>query len=134
MSMVSGIPRKHAHSLQRLYSLAFDFGTFAYAKDQASSPLDGLLGKARHHALMTYLGSSNAHRSRFHREPLTLPYHTLPSPKQSSDALSTKALPAIISQGSITVGCSLAFLKNDLRLVKFMIMLIKCGKCLVVLC
>ena len=43
MSMVSGIPRKHAHSLQRLQSLAFGFGTFAYAKDQASLPLDGLL-------------------------------------------------------------------------------------------
>ena len=41
--MVSGIPRKHAHALQRLHSLAFVFGTFAYAKDQASSPLDGLL-------------------------------------------------------------------------------------------
>ena len=40
--MVSGIPRKHAHSLQRLYSLAFGCGTFAYAKDQASLPLDGL--------------------------------------------------------------------------------------------
>ena len=41
--MVSGIPRKHAHSLQRLQSLAFGFGTFTYAKDQASLPLDGLL-------------------------------------------------------------------------------------------
>gem|GEM_PF-3894636 len=40
---VSGIPRKHAHSLQRLHSLAFVFGTFAYAKDRASSSLDGLL-------------------------------------------------------------------------------------------
>jgi len=40
--MVSGIPRKHAHSLQRLYSLAFGCGTFAYAKDQASLP-HGLL-------------------------------------------------------------------------------------------
>jgi hypothetical protein len=37
------IPRKHAHLLQRLYSLAFSFGTFAYAKDQASLLLDGLL-------------------------------------------------------------------------------------------
>jgi len=33
---VSGIPRKHAHLLQRLYSLAFGCETFAYAKDQAS--------------------------------------------------------------------------------------------------
>jgi hypothetical protein len=40
---VSGIPRKHAHSLQRLHSLAFGCGTFADAKDQASLPLDGLL-------------------------------------------------------------------------------------------
>jgi hypothetical protein len=58
MSMVSGIPRKHAHALQRLYSLAFSCGTFAYAKDQASLPLDGLLRKTRHHAPMTYLGST----------------------------------------------------------------------------
>jgi len=29
-------------SLQLLQSLAFGFGTFAYAKDRASSPLDGL--------------------------------------------------------------------------------------------
>ena len=35
-------------ALQRLQSLAFGFGTFAYAKDQASSPLDGLLRKTRH--------------------------------------------------------------------------------------
>jgi hypothetical protein len=41
--MVSAIPHKHAHSLQRLHSLAFDCDTFAYAKDQASLPLDGLL-------------------------------------------------------------------------------------------
>ena len=72
MSMVSGIPNKHAQSLQRQHSLAFDFGTYyrdsrrplsrpsrerlpfsptvwagfktpAYAKDQASLPHDGLL-------------------------------------------------------------------------------------------
>jgi hypothetical protein len=43
MTMVSAIPRKHAHSLQRLHSLAFGCGTFAYAKDQASLPHDGLL-------------------------------------------------------------------------------------------
>jgi hypothetical protein len=30
-------------ALQRLHSLAFGFGTFAYAKDQASLPHDGLL-------------------------------------------------------------------------------------------
>jgi hypothetical protein len=36
-------PRKHTHSLQRLHSLAFGCETFAYAKDQASSPRDGLL-------------------------------------------------------------------------------------------
>ena len=41
--LVSGISRKHAHSLQRLHSLAFNFGTFVFAKDQASSFLDGLL-------------------------------------------------------------------------------------------
>ena len=40
---MSGIPRKHVHSLQRLHSLAFSIGTFACAKDQASSLLDGLL-------------------------------------------------------------------------------------------
>ena len=39
---VSNIPHKHARSLQRRVSLAFGFGTFAYAKDQASLPLDGL--------------------------------------------------------------------------------------------
>jgi len=39
---VSGISRKHTQSLQRLSSLAFGVGTFAYAKDQASSPHDGL--------------------------------------------------------------------------------------------
>jgi hypothetical protein len=75
-------------ALQRLHSLAFGFGpyyrglrrplylrsrqslplsstvwadfkTFAYAKDQASSPLDGLLRKTRHYARMTYLGYEN---------------------------------------------------------------------------
>ena len=35
---MSGFPRKHAHSLQRRPSLAFGFGTFADAKDQASLP------------------------------------------------------------------------------------------------
>jgi hypothetical protein len=39
---VSGIPRKHAHSLQRRPSLALGFRTFAYAKKQASLPRDGL--------------------------------------------------------------------------------------------
>ena len=43
MILVSGIPRKNVHALQRLHSLAFSFETFAYAKDQASSLLDGLL-------------------------------------------------------------------------------------------
>jgi hypothetical protein len=52
---VSGIPRKHVHSLQRLHSLALDFGTFAFAKDQASLPLDGLLRKTQHHALIIFL-------------------------------------------------------------------------------
>jgi hypothetical protein len=49
--MVSAFPRKHAHSLQRRPSLAFSCGTFAYAKDQASLLLDGLLEKTRHPAL-----------------------------------------------------------------------------------
>jgi hypothetical protein len=40
---VSGIPRKHAPSLQRLHSLELGCGTFAFAKDQAFLPLDGLL-------------------------------------------------------------------------------------------
>jgi len=35
-------------TLLRLHSLAFGIGTFAYAKDRASSPHDGLLGKTRH--------------------------------------------------------------------------------------
>lgn len=35
-------PRKHAKSLQRRPSLAFGFRTFAHARDQASSPHDGL--------------------------------------------------------------------------------------------
>jgi len=50
--LVSGISRKHAHSLQRLYSLALNFGTFANAKDQASLFRDGLLRKTRHHVCM----------------------------------------------------------------------------------
>jgi hypothetical protein len=53
--MASDIPRKHAHSLQRLYSLAFNFGTFASAKDQSSSFLDGLLRNTRHAALTIYV-------------------------------------------------------------------------------
>jgi len=57
MSMVSGIPRKHARSLQRLHSLAFNFRTFTFAKDQASSFLDGLLRKTRHNALIISMGS-----------------------------------------------------------------------------
>jgi hypothetical protein len=55
MSMVSVIPRKHAHSHQRLHSLALNFGTFAYAKDQASLSRDGLLMDNRHHALILLL-------------------------------------------------------------------------------
>lgn len=43
MGTMSGIPRKHAYSLRRRPSLAFSFGTFAYTKDQASLPHDGLL-------------------------------------------------------------------------------------------
>ncbi len=41
--MVLGIPRKHAHPLQRLHSLVFSFGTFACAKDQASLLHNGSL-------------------------------------------------------------------------------------------
>jgi hypothetical protein len=55
MGTMSVIPRKHAHSLRRRPSLAFIFGTFAYAKDQASLLHDGLLRKTRHPALMTCL-------------------------------------------------------------------------------
>jgi hypothetical protein len=47
-------PRKHARSLQRRPSLAFDFRTFVFAKDQASSSLDGLLRKTRHRFKITY--------------------------------------------------------------------------------
>ncbi|MBA4418441.1 MAG: hypothetical protein C0392_11130 [Syntrophus sp. (in: bacteria)] len=57
MSICVGI--FHANTLitlQRLQSLAFGFGTFADAKDQASLPHDGLLRKTRHHAPMIYLG------------------------------------------------------------------------------
>ena len=54
-------------ALQRLHSLAFGFGTFAYAtgqsrrkymsdKDRASSPHDGFLRDAPTPFLMTYLG------------------------------------------------------------------------------
>jgi hypothetical protein len=42
--------------LQRLQSLAFGFGTFAYAKDQASSPLDGFLKDNPTPFLITYFG------------------------------------------------------------------------------
>jgi len=45
-------PLKHALSLQRRNSLAFDIGTFAFAKDQASLPHNGLLGKIRHYLLL----------------------------------------------------------------------------------
>jgi hypothetical protein len=44
MSIGVGLfPANTLISLQRLQSLAFGFGTFAYAKDRASSPHDGLL-------------------------------------------------------------------------------------------
>jgi len=64
MSMVSDIPRKHAHSLQRLHSLALDFGTFAFAKDQASLSRDGLL-KDYPDTMLSYiiLDKWPAHRS-----------------------------------------------------------------------
>ncbi|OPY74363.1 MAG: hypothetical protein A4E63_00746 [Syntrophorhabdus sp. PtaU1.Bin050] len=37
------IPANTLIALQRLHSLALGFGTFAYAKDRASLPYDGLL-------------------------------------------------------------------------------------------
>ena len=40
-------------TLRRLHSLAFGFGTSAYAQDRASLPLDGLLRRPRHHTLLT---------------------------------------------------------------------------------
>ncbi len=40
---VGPFPANTFISLQRLHSLAFVFGTFAYAKDRASSSHDGLL-------------------------------------------------------------------------------------------
>ena len=44
MSIGAGLfPANTLIPLQRLHSLAFGFGTFACAKDQASSPHDGLL-------------------------------------------------------------------------------------------
>jgi len=61
---MSVIPRKHAHSLRRLHSLAFDLGTFAYAKDQASLSNDGLLRKTRHPALMTCFELLKYYRNR----------------------------------------------------------------------
>jgi hypothetical protein len=56
MRMVSGIPRKHAQSLQRRPSLALSFGTFAYAKDQASLLRDGLLRKTHTMLYIVYQG------------------------------------------------------------------------------
>jgi hypothetical protein len=44
---VSESPHKHALSLLRRPSLAFGFGTFAYAKDRASLPHDGLFRRLR---------------------------------------------------------------------------------------
>jgi hypothetical protein len=38
-------------ALRRLQSLAFGFGTSAYAEDRASLPHDGLLRRSRHRAL-----------------------------------------------------------------------------------
>jgi hypothetical protein len=46
-------------ALQRLQSLAFDFGTSAYAEDRASLPLDGLLRRPRHRALLINPGPFN---------------------------------------------------------------------------
>ena len=57
MSIGVGLfPANTLTSLQRRPSLAFNFGTFAYAKDQASLLHDGLLMKTRHHTPMTYMG------------------------------------------------------------------------------
>ncbi len=52
---VSGIPRKHARKLQQLHLLVFTFGTFAYAKDQASLARNGLRIKTRHLAYMNFV-------------------------------------------------------------------------------
>jgi len=44
MSISAGLsPQTRSFKLLRLHSLAFGFGTFAYAKDRASLPHDGLL-------------------------------------------------------------------------------------------
>jgi hypothetical protein len=45
-------PANTLFALQRRPSLAFGYGTFAYAKDQASLPLDGLLKEYPPYALM----------------------------------------------------------------------------------
>jgi hypothetical protein len=45
------LPANTLIPLQRLHSLAFGFGTSAYAEDRASSPHDGLLRRPRPHAL-----------------------------------------------------------------------------------
>jgi len=49
-------PANTIAALRRLRSLAFDCGTFADAKDQASLSLDGLLREYPTHALMTNPG------------------------------------------------------------------------------
>jgi hypothetical protein len=41
--LCQAFPANTLIALQRLHALAFGCGTFAYAKDQASLPLDGLL-------------------------------------------------------------------------------------------
>jgi hypothetical protein len=41
-------------TLQRLHLYAFGSGTFAYPRDQSSSPHEGLLRTSRHYDLMTY--------------------------------------------------------------------------------
>jgi hypothetical protein len=93
MGRVSGIPRKHAQSLQRRPSLAFSYGTYyrgsrrplyrqsrqrlpfsptvwasfgnsACAKNQASLLHDGLLRKIRHSALITCLELLEYYRNR----------------------------------------------------------------------
>ncbi len=49
LGMVASYPANTIIALQRLHSLAFGFGTFACAEDQASLPHDGLLRITRHH-------------------------------------------------------------------------------------
>ena len=53
---VVAFPANTLFAFQRLQSLAFGCGTFAYAKDQASLPLDGLHKEYPTHALMTNPG------------------------------------------------------------------------------